>query len=216
MVSHGVAQQPEASTIALAPSNLTYEQAAVIPYGGLLALHYLRKGGIRSGQRVLIYGASGAVGASAVQLAKHSGAEVTAVCGTRNLELVRSLGADATIDYAKEDAPSHGVLFDLVFDAVGKRKTSPFKVACMKAIAPGGKYLSVDDGTPKLPAGDLVYLKELAEAGELRPVIDRRYLLEEIVEAHRYVEQEHKRGNVVITITHESGAGGLIGRKTVR
>jgi len=99
---------------------------------------------------------------------------------------------------------SHGVLFDLVFDAVGKRKTSPLKVACRKAIAPGGKYLSVDDGTPKLPAGDLVNLKELAEAGQLIPVIDRGYRLEEIVEAHRYVEQEHKSGNVVITITHDS------------
>jgi NADPH:quinone reductase-like Zn-dependent oxidoreductase len=195
----------ETSTIGLAPSNLTYEEAVVIPYGGLLALHYLRKGGIGSGQRVLIYGASGAVGTSAVQLAKHVGAEVTAVCGTRNLDLVRSLGADATIDYMKQDAPSDGVLYDLVVDAVGKRKTSPFKVACRKAIAPGGKYVSVDDGTPKLPASNLVYLKELAEAGELRPVIDRRYPLEEIVEAHRYVEQEHKRGNVVLTISHESG-----------
>jgi NADPH:quinone reductase-like Zn-dependent oxidoreductase len=194
---------PETSTIGLAPSNLTYEEAAAIPYGGLLALHYLRKAGIQSGQRVLIYGASGAVGTSALQLAKHFGAEVTAVCGTPNLQLVRSLGADAAIDYTKQDAPSSGVLYNLVLDAVGKRKTSPLKVACMNVIAPGGKYISVDDGTPKLPASDLAHLRALVEAGELKPVIDQTYPLEQIVEAHRYVEQEHKKGNVVITIPHE-------------
>jgi len=195
---------PEASTLESAPFNLTYEETAAIPYGGLIALHYLRKGNIRGGQRVLIYGASGAVGTSATQLAKHFGAEVTAVCGTANLELARSLGADAVIDYTKEHAPSGGTLYDLVLDAVGKRKISTLKVACAQALAPGGKYISVSDGTPQLPASNLALLRELVEAGKVTPVIDRRYPLEQIVEAHRYVEQEHKKGNVVITIAHES------------
>src|SRR6266540_3726543 len=140
---------------------------------------------------------------SAVQLARQFGAEVTAVCGTTNLELARSLGADTVIDYTKEHAPSEGKLYDLVFDAVGKRKTSRLKVACEKALAPGGKYTSVDDGTPHLPASDLAVLKEAVEAGNLKPVIDRCYPLEQIAEAHRYVEQEHKKGNVVVTVTHE-------------
>ena len=195
---------PATSTIGLAPANMSFEEAAALPYGGLLALHYLRKGNAHNGQRVLIYGASSAVGTSAVQLAKNFGTEVTAVCGPANLELARSLGADAVIDYTKEHAPSGGQRFDLVLDAVGKRKTSMLKVACRKALAPGGKYVSVDDGSPYLPASDLVLLKELAEAGKLKPVIDRRYPLEQIAEAHRYVEQEHKKGNVVVSVTHRA------------
>lgn len=193
---------PETSTMAYAPSNVTLEEAAAVPYGGLLALHYLRRGNIRSGQQVLIYGASSAVGTSAVQLAKHFGAAVTAVCGPTNLELARSLGAETVIDYTQERAPSADQLYDLVLDAVGKRKTSELKVACRKALAPSGRYLSVDDGRPKLPASDLVLLKELVESGRVRPVIDRRYPLEQIAEAHRYVEQEHKKGNVVVAVTH--------------
>jgi NADPH:quinone reductase-like Zn-dependent oxidoreductase len=192
---------PETATMALAPSNLTYEEAAAIPYGGLLALHYLRKGTIRSGQQVLIYGASGAVGTAAVQLAKHFGTVVTAVCGTMNLELVASLGADAVIDYTKEHAP--GKVYDLVLDAVGTRKTSRLKVACRAALAPEGKYISVDDGMPRMAASDLALLTDLVEAGKIKPVIDRRYPLEQIVAAHRYVEQGHKKGNVVITVSHE-------------
>jgi NADPH:quinone reductase-like Zn-dependent oxidoreductase len=195
---------PETSTMAAAPSHLTYEEAAAIPYGGLLALHYLRRGNIRRGQRVLVYGASGAVGTSAVQLAKHFGAEVTAVCGTTNVELVRSLGADAVMDYTKEHALGPGQLFDIVLDAVGKRKTSSLKEACRTALAPAGKYVSVDDGTPRMHASELALLTELVETGKLKPVIDRRYPLEQIVEAHRYVEAEHKKGNVVITVSHES------------
>lgn len=194
---------PETATMASAPSNLTYEEAAAIPYGGLLALHYLRKGTIRSGQQVLIYGASGAVGTSAVQLAKHLGTVVTAVCGTANLELADSLGADAVIDYTKEDAPRGGKLYDLVLDAVGTRKTSRLKVACRAALAPGGKYVSVDDGMPRMAASDLALLTELVQAGKVKPVIDRRYPLEQVVDAHRYVEQEHKKGNVVVTVSHE-------------
>lgn len=192
----------ETSTVAPAPSNTTYEEAAAIPYGGLFALHFLRKGDVRSGQRVLIYGASGAMGTSAIQLAKTSGAEVTAVCSTTNLDLVRSLGAEAVMDYTKEDAPGRGERYDLVFDAVGKRKTSKLKVACQKALTPSGRSISVDDGTPRLPVKDLVYLTEIVETGGLRPVIDRRYPLEQIAEGHRYVEAEHKKGNVIVTISH--------------
>ena len=193
---------PETATMVSAPSNLTYEEVAAIPYGGLLALHYLRKGTIRSGQQVLIYGASGAVGTSAVQLAKYFGTVVTAVCGTTNLELAKSLGADAVIDYTKDRTPP-GTHYDLILDAVGKRKSSTLKMACRGALAPSGKYVSVDDGMPRIAASDLALLTEIVQAGKLKPVIDRRYPLERIVEAHRYVEQEHKKGNVVITVNHE-------------
>lgn len=192
----------ETATMTPAPSNLTYEEVAAIPYGGLLALHYLRKGTIRSGQQVLIYGASGAVGTSAVQLAKYFGTVVTAVCSTTNLELAKSLGADAVIDYTKDRAPL-GTHYDLILDAVGKRKSSTLKMACRGALAPSGKYVSVDDGMPRIAASDLALLTEIVQAGKLKPVIDRRYPLERIVEAHRYVEQEHKKGNVVITVSHE-------------
>jgi NADPH:quinone reductase-like Zn-dependent oxidoreductase len=200
---------PETATMALAPSNLTYEEAAAIPYGGLLAMHFLRKGSIQSGQQVLIYGASGAVGTTAVQLAKHFGTVVTAACGTTNLELAVSLGADAVIDYTNKHAPG-GKHYDLVLDAVGKRKTSRLKVACRAALAPGGKYVSVDDGMPRMTASDLALLTELVQAGKLKPVIDKRYPLEQIVEAHRYVEQGHKKGNVVVTVSHASSRGVIL------
>ena len=193
---------PETATLTSAPSNLTYEEAAAIPYGGLLALHYLRKGTIRAGQQVLIYGASGAVGTSAVQLAKHFGTVVTAVCSTTNLDLVASLGADAVIDYAKQHTP--GKVYDLVLDAVGTRKTSRLKAACGTALTPDGKYISVDDGMPHMTASDLEQLTDLVEAGKIKPVIDRCYPLEQIVAAHQYVEQGHKKGNVVVSVSHES------------
>ena len=195
---------PEASTLATAPSNLSYEEAAAIPYGGLLALHYLRKGNVQRGQQVLVYGASGAVGTAAVQLAKHFGAAVIAACSSTNLELARSLGAEATIDYTREDAQCDGKLYNLVLDAVGKRKTSKLKEACKQALAPGGKYISVDDGRPQLTASDLALLSELAEQGKIKAVIGRCYPLEQIAEAHRYVEQGHKKGNVIVTIGHKS------------
>jgi NADPH:quinone reductase-like Zn-dependent oxidoreductase len=189
---------PEDSVLAPKPANLTHTEAAAIPYGGLLALYYLRKGSVHSGQSVLIYGASGANGTAAVQLAKHFGARVTGVCSTKNLELVKSLGADAVIDYTREDFTNRGERYDFIFDAVGRKKSA--QVPFRQALAPNGKFISVDDGRPTPQRADLVFLTSLVEAGQLKPVIDRVYPLEQIVEAHRYVEQGHKRGNVVITL----------------
>ena len=192
---------PETEVIAPKPSNLTYEEAAAIPYGGMLALHFLRKGNVRNGQTVLIYGASGAVGTAAVQLARHFGAKVTGVCSTTNLELVRSLGADTAIDYTKEDANNRAERYDFVFDAVGRRKSAKFQGN--HALTPNGKYISVDDGSPKIDVEGLNFLRELIEAGRLKPVIDRAYPLERIAEAHQYVDLGHKRGNVVIPVRQE-------------
>ena len=193
-------RMPQDSIMALKPSNMSYEEAAAVPSRGTLAWYFLRKGNIRKGQKVLIYGASGGVGTYAVQLARYLGAEVTGVCSTPNRELVKSLGADKVIDYTQEDFLPGGERYDLVFDAVGKRKSSPLKLQCKNALAPDGKYLSVDDETPNIPVEYLISLKELMEAGEIKPVIDRRYPLEQVAGAHLYVEQGHKKGNVVITV----------------
>jgi NADPH:quinone reductase-like Zn-dependent oxidoreductase len=192
---------PEDGLLATRPANLSDEEAAAIPYGGLLALHFLRKAGVRAGQRVLVYGASGAVGTSAVQLARHFGAEVTGVCSTANVDLVASLGATTVIDYTSEDFTNRAERYDLILDAVGKRKSAAALRRWREVLAPGGACVSVDDGTPKLRREDLVLLGELATNGEIRPVIDRTYALGDIVEAHRYVDNGHKRGNVVVAVT---------------
>jgi NADPH:quinone reductase-like Zn-dependent oxidoreductase len=188
---------PEKAILALKPSNTTYEEAAAIPYGGLLALYFLKQANVQTRRSVLVYGASGAIGTSAVQLAKYFGAEVTGVCSTANLNLVRSLGADAVIDYAQEDFTSNGVRYDLIFNAVGKRKA---RLQADGSLTPGGRHITVDDSTPRLRAADLQLLTNLVEAGKLRPVIDRSYPLEQIVDAHRYVDKGHKKGNVVISV----------------
>jgi NADPH:quinone reductase-like Zn-dependent oxidoreductase len=184
----------------LKPSNVTYEEAASAPSRGTLALYFLKNGNIRSGQKILIYGASGGVGTFAVQIARHFGAKVTGVCSTTNVELVKSLGADNVIDYTKGNFTNKGELYDLVFDAVGKRKSSKLKLECKKALTPNGKYISVDDGTPRINIDYLILLKELIETGKIKPVIDKYYPLEQIAEAHRYVDKGHKKGNVIITV----------------
>jgi NADPH:quinone reductase-like Zn-dependent oxidoreductase len=191
---------PEDGLLAARPENVTNEAAAAITFGGLLASHSLRKADLRSGQKVLIYGASGAVGTSAVQLARHIGAEVTGVCGTTNMDLVASLGASTVVDYTVEDFTDGQQRYDLILDAVGKRRSAAALERCQRVLAPGGACISVDDGTPKLRREDLVSLGGLAAKGELRPVIDRTYALDDIVDAHRYVDTGHKRGNVVLTV----------------
>jgi NADPH:quinone reductase-like Zn-dependent oxidoreductase len=208
---------PENGWVALKPANVSYEEAAALPFGGTTALAFFRKAGIKRGDRVLVNGASGAVGTAAVQLAKHFGAEVTGVCGTSNLEMVRSIGADQVIDYTREDFTGNGQTYDIIVDAVG---TAPFSrskgslakkgrllavLADLSAML-AGPWLSISSGK-RVIAGpamvrseDLGLLAMLAETGELRPVIGRRFPLEQIAEAHRYVETGHKRGNVVITV----------------
>jgi NADPH:quinone reductase-like Zn-dependent oxidoreductase len=208
---------PEDGLLATRSANLTLEEATTLPIGGRTALYFLRKANIQRGQKVLIYGASGSIGTFAVQLAKYLGAEVTGVCSAANLELVRSLGADRVIDYTQEDFTKNGETYDVVFDTIGKASFT----GCLRALKQDGTYLQAVStpgielrmrwtsmlssrilvgGGPPPKSEDLVFLKELVEAGKIRPVIDRVYPMEQIVEAHRYVDKGHKKGNVVITM----------------
>ena len=210
---------PESGTIAEMPAAMSYEEAAAVPDGALSAMRGLRNVGVREGMRILVYGASGSIGTATVQLAKHFGAHVTAVCNTKNVELVRGLGADDVIDYLAEDFTRNGRTYDVVFDAVGK--LSPLR--CRGSLASGGAYIGTDPGflwhipllaLPSRWIGskrikllvvrygkrDLLTLKEVIEAGRYRAVIDRRYPIEDVVEASRYVETGEKTGNVVLTL----------------
>jgi len=186
--------------LAIKPENISYEEATVAAYGGLLAFQFMDKGNIQPGQEVLVYGASGTTGTTAIQFAKYLGAKVTAVCSTANIELVKSLGADKVIDYTKEDSLNPGIKYDFILDAVGKIKSSKLKDACKKALTVGGIYVSIDDGSLMLDSNRLALIKELVETGYIKPVIDRIYPLEQIVDAHAYVGKGHKKGGVAITV----------------
>ena len=190
---------PETRLLTYKPTNMTYEQAAPVSNGGLTALLHLRKADVQSGTKVLIYGASGSVGTYGVQLAKYMGADVTGVCSTTNLEMVSSLGADRVIDYTKEDFTQGGETYDVIFDAVGKIPSSKRK----KSLKRGGKFRHVFSSPGKITTEDLIVLKDIVEEGKLISVIDRTYTFEQIVEAHRYVDKGHKKGNVVITVVHD-------------
>ena len=183
--------------IALLPEGVTYEEAAPISNGAMTALLFLKKGKIKKGQKVLIYGASGSVGTFAVQLANYFETKVTGVCSSTNIEMVKFLGTDKTIDYTQEDFTKNNETYDLIFDAVGKLSASH----CKQSLKTGGVYLNVlSPSGLKLKSKDLLFLKKLMEVKKLKAVIDRTYQLEQIVEAHQYVDQGHKKGNVVILI----------------
>ena len=206
--------------MAIEPANMTYEEAAAVPTGGLNALHFLRKGNIRSGEKVLINGASGNIGSFAVQLAEYFGAEVTGVDSTGKLDMLRSIGADHVIDYTQEDFTKRGETYDIIFDAVGKSSFS----SSVRSLKQNGRYILANPRLLQMVRGlwtsmtgskkvifkfasytteDLIFLKEVIEAGKIKSVIDRRYPLEQTAEAHRYVETGHKKGSVVITVQAE-------------
>jgi NADPH:quinone reductase-like Zn-dependent oxidoreductase len=193
---------PEESYIVPKPINTTFEEAAAIPYGGGIALYYLKRAEMQNGQKVLVYGASGSIGTSLVQLLKYYGNNVTGICSTSNLELVKSLGADFVFDYTKEDFTGKGELYDIIFDAVptGMINRKNLKQKCQKTLTPNGKYISIADGRPEFNREGLLLIKELVETDKYKPVIDSVYPLEQTAEAHRRVETGHKKGNVVIKI----------------
>jgi NADPH:quinone reductase-like Zn-dependent oxidoreductase len=195
----------EDGVLAPKPANMTFEEAAVIPAGGITTLGIVKMADMQPGQNVLIYGASGSVGTFAVQLAKALGAKVTGVCSTANLDLVKSLGADTVLDYTKEDFTQHTGAYDVIFDAVDKMPGD-----LKRTLKETGTYLNVDSSSDRIKTKDVPFLlrdlQELVEAGKLKAVIDRRYPMDQIVEAHRYVDKGHKRGNVVITVVHDDTA----------
>ena len=212
---------PEEGALAIKPSNMTYEEAATVPIGGLNALHFLRAGNVQRGEKVLIYGAAGSIGTFAVQIAKSWGAEVTCVDSAKKLDMLRSIGADHVIDYMQEDFTKRGERYDVIFDVVGR---SPFSRS-VRSLEQNGRYLLANPGLSHMVRGlwtsltsskkvifefasekaeDLLYLKELIEAGEIRAVIDRRYPLEQTIEAHRYIESGDKEGNVIVTMAHNN------------
>ncbi len=193
---------PEKSAMAEIPVNMSFEEAAPIANGGITALRFMRKANIQPDQKVLIYGASGSVGSYAVQLARHFGASVVGVCSTTNVEMVRSLGVDRVIDYTQEDYTKSSELYDVIFDAVGMVSPAQSK----RALKPEGMYLNVlrSSGGLKLYGEELNYLQNLMAKGELRAVIDKRFSLDQIVEAHRYVDKGHKKGNVIVTVIAET------------
>jgi len=186
------------------PRNISFEEATSAAYGGLLAFQYLERGNIARNHKVLIYGASGTSGTIAVQYAKYLGAAVTGVCGSSNIDFVKSLGADRVLDYSKSGSIRYLEEYDLVLDTVGKRKTSELKKACVGALTRNGKYISIDDGDLLLQSDQLNKITELIESGIIKPVTDRIYNFEQIIEAHKYVETGHKRGNVAITVNKKS------------
>lgn len=187
---------PEQAMVAIKPTNITYEEAAALPIGATTGLRLLRKGNIQRGQKVLIYGASGSVGTYAVQLAKYFGADVTGVCSTSNIEMVKSLGADHVIDYTKADFSSLEERYDVIFDTLAKFPKSQYS----KVLKPNGTYVSMAKLSTKESMDNLISIKELIEKGEIIAFIDRCYPLEDMVEAHRYVDTGHKKGNVIITV----------------
>jgi NADPH:quinone reductase-like Zn-dependent oxidoreductase len=197
---------PEDWIVLPKPSNISYEEAAAIPYPGELAMFFLKKGDIEGRKNVLIVGASGSIGTTAVQIARHFGASVTGVCSTANLELVRSLGAETVIDYTKEDYSKSGERYDLILDAVPQQVADRkrLKSQAKNSLTSDGKYISIDDGLAKVSYDDLVLLLDLTKSGEFKPVIDRVYPLEQMAEAHSYVETGHKKGNVIVTVDHSS------------